>query len=62
MSQLTDVAVRHAKPKAKSYKLSDSGLYLLVMPSGKKFFRWDFNLEVKRKPLALDQYDTDLGG
>lgn len=56
MSLLTDVAIRNAKPKVKPYKLSNSGLYLLVMPSGKKFFRWDFKFEGKRNTLAIGQY------
>jgi len=56
MAHLTDVAVRNAKPTDKPYKLSDSGLYLLVMPSGKKFFRWDFKFEGKRKTIAIGQY------
>lgn len=56
MSHLTDVAVRNAKPTAKPYKLSDAGIYLLVMPSGKKFFRWGFKFEGKRKTLAIGQY------
>lgn len=37
---LTDVAIRRAKPKEKSYKLADGrGLYLEVMPSGSKKWR-----------------------
>ncbi len=53
MSQLTDIAIRNAKPKDKPYKISNGGLYLLVMPNGKKFFRWDFKFEGKRKTLAI---------
>jgi len=36
---LTDVAVRTAKPKDKSYKLSDGGgMYLEVSPKGGKWW------------------------
>jgi integrase len=56
MSQLTDVAIRNAKPKDKPYKISNSGLYILIMPNGKKFFRWDYKFERKRKTLAIGQY------
>jgi len=55
MAQLTDIAIRNAKAKEKPYKLSGAGLYLLVMPNGKKFFRWDFKFEGKRKTLAIGQ-------
>jgi len=40
---LTDAKVRAAKPRAKSYKLSDANrLYLLVTPSGGKLWRWNY--------------------
>ena len=51
MAQLTDIAIRNAKAKDKPYKLSSAGLYLLVMPNGKRFFRWDFKFE--RKATAI---------
>ena len=61
MAQLTDIAIRNAKAKEKPYKLSGAGLYLLVMPNSKKFFRWDFKFEGKRKTLAIGQYpETSL--
>jgi integrase len=41
--QLTDLACKNAKPAARAYKLRDGkGLYLLVLPSGGKSFRYDF--------------------
>jgi len=58
---LTDAAVRSAKPKAKSYKLSDShGLYLEVSPRGGKWWRYKFRIgpkgaKVERK-LSLGVY------
>jgi hypothetical protein len=37
---LTDVAVRAAKPREKSYRIADGqGMYLEVMPTGAKYCR-----------------------
>ena len=55
---LTDTAARNAKPKDKSYKLSDSGgLYLLVKSAG-KYWRMDYRFAGKRKTLAIGIYPT----
>ena len=57
---LTDTAVRNAKPKEKSYKLTDGkGLYLLVNQAG-KYWRMDYRFSGKRKTLALGVY-PDVG-
>jgi len=41
--QLSDVAIRKAKPREKPYKLSDGrGLYLLVYPNGRRGWRLKF--------------------
>lgn len=54
MSKLTATAVVKAKPKAKQYKLADSGgMYLLIYPSGSKYWRYDYSYAAKRKTLAL---------
>lgn len=54
---LTDTAIRQAKPKAKSYKLSDGGgLYLEVMPNGSKYWRQKYRINGKEKRLALGVY------
>lgn len=40
---LTDVVIRNTKPKAKTYKLSDSGgIYLEVSPTGGKWWRYKY--------------------
>lgn len=59
---LTDIAIRQAKPGDKPYKLADSGgLYLLVNPTGSKYWRHDFRHLGKRKTIALGVYpDTGL--
>jgi integrase len=57
MSRLTATAVKKAKPRDKQYKLTDSrGMYLLVLPSGGKYWRYDYTYNNKRKTLALGVY------
>ncbi len=60
--KLTDTAIRKAKPKDKPYKLVDGqGLFLLVMPSGGKLWRWKYRFGGKEKLMALGQYpETSL--
>jgi len=54
---LSDAKARNAKPKQKAYKLSDANsLYLLVVPAGGKYWRFDYRYEGKRKTLALGTY------
>lgn len=54
---LTDTQIRKAKPDSKPRKLSDSGgLYLHVMPSGGKLWRWAYRFEGKQKLMALGSY------
>jgi len=55
---LTDIKVKHAKQRQKAYKLSDEhGLYLLVTPSGAKYWRLKYRFGGKEKVLALGIYD-----
>jgi integrase len=52
-----DVKFRNAKPTEDPYKLGDSlGLYLLVNPSGAKYWRFKYRLDGKEKLLALGVY------
>jgi len=54
---LSDAKVRNAKPKAKPYKIADNeGLFLLVMPSGSKYWRLKYFFAGKEKLLALGVY------
>jgi hypothetical protein len=54
---LTDTAVRNAKSRDKSYKLSDGkGLYLQVEPSGSKLWRLKYRFVGKEKKLSLGAY------
>jgi hypothetical protein len=54
---LSDTAVKNAKPKARPYKIADSGgLFLLVMPNGSKYWRLRYFSDGKEKTLALGVY------
>jgi len=54
---LTDTSVRNAKPRAKPYKIYDSGgLFLLITPSGNKWWRLKFRYGGKEKLLSLGVY------
>lgn len=54
---LSDVKARNAKPQSKPYKIADGeGLFLLVMPSGSKYWRLKYFFSGKEKLLALGVY------
>lgn len=54
---LTDAACKNAKPKEKSYKLSDgNGMYLLVQPNGSKYWRKKYRIAGKEKLLSIGVY------
>lgn len=54
---LTDTACRNAKPADKPRKLADGeGLYLLVKPTGAKYWRLKYRFAGKEKLLALGVY------
>lgn len=54
---LTDTAIKNAKPKEKSYKLTDGdGLYLLVHPNGGKYWRMKYLYVGKEKLLSFGTY------
>jgi integrase len=56
---LTDVVVRQAKPREKSYRLADGqGMYLEVMPNGSKYWRLKYRFDGKEKRMALGVYPT----
>lgn len=55
--KLSDTTIRGAKPRSKQYKLGDgNGLYLLVTPAGKKYWRMDYRFTGKRKTAAFGVY------
>jgi len=54
---LNAVAIRNAKPNDKPLKLPDgAGLFLLVQPSGTKWWRFRYRFESKEKMLSLGTY------
>lgn len=54
---LTDTYIRNAKPKEKPYTLSDSGaLYLFIMPSGAKRWRYRFRWLNKQQTYSIGTY------
>src|ERR1039458_1169877 len=58
---LSNTKARTAKVTAKPYKISDGeGLFLLVMPSGSKYWRLKYFFAGKEKLLALGVY-PDIG-
>jgi integrase len=58
---LTDLAIKSAKPKEKSYKLADSGgLYIEISPSGGKWWRYKYRFDGKESRLSLGTY-PDIG-
>jgi integrase len=54
---LTATAVKQAKPTEKPHKLSDEkGLYLLLQPTGSKYWRFKYRYLGREKSLALGVY------
>ena len=52
--KLTELGVRKAKPSSKPKKLSDGGgLFLLLHPSGSKYWRMKYRFMGKEKLLAI---------
>ncbi|WP_242005836.1 Arm DNA-binding domain-containing protein [Acetobacter fabarum] len=51
---LTDTGVKTAKAKDKAYRLADSeGLFVHVMPTGKKFWRMRYRSAGKEQTLTF---------
>ncbi len=54
---LTSIQVKNAKPQEKPYKFSDEkGMYLVVSPSGGKFWRYNYRFAGLRKTLSIGAY------
>ena len=59
--QLSDSAIRNAKPKDRPYRLFDAGgLYLEIAPSGGKWWRLKYRFAGKEKRISLGVY-PDVG-
>ena len=58
---LTDTAIRNAKPSEKPYPLRDEkSLYLIINPTGSKWWRLDYRFAGKRKTISMGVY-PDVG-
>lgn len=54
---LSNFAVLNAKGRGKSYKLTDgNGLYLLVSPEGRRYWRKNYRFEGSQRTLSLGVY------
>jgi hypothetical protein len=54
---LTNTAITGAKGQDKPYRLTDGqGLYLLVKPSGRKYWRLDYSIHGKRRTFVIGTY------
>lgn len=54
---LNDTKARNAKPAEKAYKIADGdGMFLLVLPSGGRYWRFKYRFGGKEKLLALGVY------
>ena len=54
---LSDTEIKKSKEKEKVYKLSDGqGLYLVIKTNGTKFFRFDYEIDGKRKSMSFGVY------
>lgn len=54
---LTEMQIKHLKPKDKLYRAYDTGgLYLQITPSGGKLWRWKFRKDNKEQVSALGKY------
>lgn len=55
--KLTDTKLRHIRPNGKRLKLADGrGLYLLITPSGGRYWRWKYRYQGREKLMALGVY------
>jgi len=61
MAELTVLAVRNAKPREKTYRLSaGKGLYLQVMPNGARYWRLKYRFAGVQKMIGLGVF-PDVG-
>ncbi len=56
---LTDRELGALAPKEKLFKVTDrDGLYVAILPTGTKVFRFDYRLNGRRETLAIGRYDS----
>ena len=55
----SDLKIKASKPQPAPYRLFDGdGLYLLIRPDGKRWWRLDYTFEGKRKTVSLGVYPS----
>jgi hypothetical protein len=55
--KLTEASVRLIEPLRRTLKVADAdGLYLMVVPTGGKYWRYNYRFDGKQKTLALGIY------
>jgi len=56
---LTNIRIKNAKPKKKSYRMADSqGLCLEIRPTGAKLWRYRYRIAGKENVFALGEYPS----
>jgi integrase len=54
---MNDLQCKNARPRDKAYKISDShGLYLHVLPTGMRVWRWNFRFEGSAQTMTFGRY------
>ena len=54
---LSELAIKNAKPNHKSYRMKDeSGLYLEILPTGRKIWRVRYWINQKEGNIRLGEY------
>lgn len=54
---LTELQIKHLKPKASPYRIPDNGgLCIEVRPNGSKYWRWRFHYQGKEQMLTIGKY------
>ena len=58
---LTDRELGALAPKEKMFKVADrDGMYVAVLPTGTKAFRYDYRINGRRETLAIGRYDPAI--
>ena len=56
-NKLSNLIIKHAKPKTKKYKLPDGGgLYCEILLTGTKVWRYNYRLQGKQKTYTIGKY------
>ena len=54
---LTDAVCRLARPRERSYKLTDAqGMFLIIRPNGSRLWRLSYRFAGKQKTMAFGSY------